>query len=125
LKRRSIAAMPPFTRGLDSRIPLHRQVYDFLRRAIVNRELPPGSKLPSTRSLAKQWGVSRNTVLNAYEELAVEGLVSGRIGSGTRVRGRFQTPRLPDPLEILRASQYPVRAVLLLDPEGNPLYIHA
>jgi GntR family transcriptional regulator/MocR family aminotransferase len=130
LKRCSIATLPPFTKDPASRIPLQKQIYDFLRRAIASGDLLPGSKLPSTRSLARQWGVSRNTVLGAYEELAIEGLVSARIGSGTRVRGRLQIPtrlqipRLPDPRVILRESHYPVKAMLLCDADGNPLYIH-
>ena len=124
LKRCSIAAVPPFTKDAVSRGTLQREVYDSLRRAIVSGDLPPGSNLPSTRSLSKRWGVSRNTVLTAYEELAMEGLVLGRVGSGTRVRGRPRVPGLPDPRVLLRESHYPVRAVPLRDPDGNLLYIH-
>src|ERR1022692_4242331 len=124
MKRRSRAAVPPFTKDPGSRGTLQRQVYDFVRRAIVSGDLPPGSNLPSTRSLARGWGVSRNTVLTAFEDLAIEGLVFARVGSGTRVRGRAPVPGLPDPKVILRESHYPVRAVPLRDPDGNPLYIH-
>ena len=124
MKRRSVAAVPPFLKDPGSRGTLQRQVCDFLRRAIVSGDLPPGSNLPSTRSLSSQWGVSRNTVLTAYEELAIEGLVFGRVGSGTRVRGRARVPGLPDPQVILRESHYPVRALRLRDQDGNPLYIH-
>lgn len=124
MKRCSIAAVPRFMKGPGSRGTLQRQVCDFLRRAIVSGDLPPGSNLPSTRWLSKCWRVSRNTVLTAYEELAIEGLVFGRVGSGTRVRGRARGPGLPDPQVILRESHYPVRAVRLRDPDGNPLYMH-
>jgi DNA-binding transcriptional MocR family regulator len=124
LKRCSIGVLPQFTKKVGSRIPLQRQAYDLLRRAIENGDLAPGSTLPSTRSLAREWGVSRNTVLIAYEELALEGLVSGRTGSGTRVRGRVHYPRLPDPQVLLRESHYPAKAIPLLDADGNALYIH-
>jgi DNA-binding FadR family transcriptional regulator len=118
------AAVAAFTRDPGSHGTLQRQVYDFLRRAIVHGDLPPGSHLPSTRALSRRWGVSRNIVLTAYEELAIEGLVLARVGSGTRVRGRAPVVRLPDPRVLLRESHYPARAVTLRDPDGNPLYLH-
>ena len=107
-----------------SRRPLHRQVYDFLRRAIAAGDLPPGSALPSTRSLARLWRVSRNTIVAAYEDLGAENLIAGRTGSGTRVRGVMAIPRLPDPRLILRESHYPAGALPFRDPEGNLLYVH-
>jgi len=107
----------------NSRRTLHRQIYDFLRRAIASGDLPAGSALPSTRSLARRWRVSRNTSLTAYEELAAEGLIAGRTGSGTRVRGAMAIPRLPDPRQVLRQSNYPA-AMPFRDPEGNLLYVH-
>lgn len=107
-----------------ARRPLHRQVYDFLRRAIVAGDLPAGSALPSTRWLARRWRVSRNTILTAYEDLAAEGLIAGRTGSGTRVGGARAIPRLPDPRAILRESHYPGGAMPFRDPEGNLLYVH-
>src|SRR5580698_6898093 len=64
---------------------LRSQLLRTLRRAILSGTLPPHAHLPSTRALAQRLGVSRNTVLAAYEALASEGLVVGRAGSGTRV----------------------------------------
>lgn len=66
--------------------PLHRQVYDGLRAAIVDGRLAAGARLPSTRALAAELGVARNTVTAAFEQLRAEGYVSGRSGGGTRVR---------------------------------------
>ena len=60
---------------------LHRQ----LRAAITNGRLRPGARLPSTRALAASCGVSRNTVVAAYELLLSEGYVAAQSGSGTRV----------------------------------------
>lgn len=72
--------------------PLYAQLYDGLREAILTGRLRGGARLPSTRVLAADLGVSRNTVVLAYERLRVEGYVAGRRGGGTRVR-----PVLPDP----------------------------
>jgi len=124
LKRRIHPVPPVLHLDPASHRPLHRQVYDLLRRAIVQGTLPPGSALPSTRTLAAHLGISRNTVFNAYEELALEGQILGRTGSGTRVRGEARIPRLPDLCEILRASHYPKRAIPFEDPEGNLIRLH-
>jgi GntR family transcriptional regulator/MocR family aminotransferase len=66
--------------------PLHRQVYDGVRDAILHGRLAPGARLPSTRALAGDLGVSRNTVTLAFDQLRAEGYLVGRRGAGTRVR---------------------------------------
>jgi GntR family transcriptional regulator/MocR family aminotransferase len=65
--------------------PLHRQIYDSYRATIAGRNLRPGEKVPSTRDLAGQLGVSRVPVLNAYAQLLAEGYLESRAGSGTFV----------------------------------------
>jgi DNA-binding transcriptional regulator YhcF (GntR family) len=132
LKRRPHTIPPP---PLDSRAgSLQVQVYRWLRRAIWRGEMPSGCVLPSTRALAKQLGVSRNTALYAYETLAAEGLIAGRRGSGTRVLGgpdgSVAAPKRGRDLRrdlswILRDSHYPVSAVAFADPDGNSLYAHS
>jgi len=72
--------------------PIHRRLYDGLRRAILAGRLAAGARLPSSRALAAELGLSRNTVLAALEQLASEGYVEGRSGSGTYV-----ARALPDP----------------------------
>jgi GntR family transcriptional regulator/MocR family aminotransferase len=72
-------------------IPLHRQIYDRLRRAILDGLLRPGQRLPSTRVLAAELEVSRLPVLTAYEQLLHEGYLEGRVGAGT-----FVSETLPD-----------------------------
>jgi GntR family transcriptional regulator / MocR family aminotransferase len=69
----------------DRAEPLHRQLYDSLRRSILEGRLATGVRLPATRKLADDLGVSRNTVLAAFEQLAAEGYLESRVGSGTRV----------------------------------------
>lgn len=66
-------------------IPLTRQIYQALREQIASGLIRSGEALPSTRELAKQLGVSRNTVCEAYEMLLSEGYVFSRQGSPTRV----------------------------------------
>ncbi|OIQ86990.1 HTH-type transcriptional regulatory protein GabR [mine drainage metagenome] len=65
--------------------PLQRQLYHALRAAILQRRLPEGGRLPSSRALAAQLGISRNTVLAAYGQLQAEGYVDSRPASGLTV----------------------------------------
>jgi GntR family transcriptional regulator/MocR family aminotransferase len=65
--------------------PLHAQLYRALRAAILHGELAPGTRVPSTRALAADEGVARNTVLRAYDQLLGEGYPVARHGSATRV----------------------------------------
>jgi GntR family transcriptional regulator/MocR family aminotransferase len=95
-----------------------------LRLRIASGELPSGAALPSSRELARRLGVSRNTVITAYEELTAEGLVTGKAGSATRVAGAPPPSAAPGWREILRAAQFPSRPHAFRDPDGNPLYFH-
>ena len=64
---------------------LSRQVYEIVRQLILSGALKAGDKLPASRSLAKDSGLSRNTLLSAYEHLHAEGYVVCTTGSGTYV----------------------------------------
>jgi GntR family transcriptional regulator / MocR family aminotransferase len=64
---------------------------DALRTAVVDGRLPPGSPLPATRNLARDLGLSRGVVVEAYRRLADEGLVTARTGAGTTVNGPLDT----------------------------------
>ena len=65
--------------------PLFQQVYIGLRKAILSGAFQRGQKLPSTREVAEQLGISRTVVLLAYDQLLAEGFTVGRSGSGTYV----------------------------------------
>src|SRR5690349_6474093 len=65
--------------------PLHRQLVNGLRDAIRAGRLAPATRLPSSRVLAADLGVSRRLVVDAYSQLAAEGFLLSRHGSGTRV----------------------------------------
>jgi GntR family transcriptional regulator/MocR family aminotransferase len=73
--------------------PIFRQISDGLRRAILDGRLRPGQRIPSSRGLATDLGVSRLPVLTAYEQLLHEGYLVGRTGSGT-----FVSESIPDHL---------------------------
>jgi GntR family transcriptional regulator / MocR family aminotransferase len=97
-----------------SRIPLQRQIYDQLRSAILSGTFSPGARVPSTRDLAADLGVSRNTVAGAFDQLLAEGYLEGKVGSGTFVAAALPEdllrvkPEAPLPLAPSRA---PVQAV--------------
>ena len=65
--------------------PLYRQVYDAFKSAILNDTLRAGEKLPSSRDLSVQYQCSRNTIVNAYEQLLCEGYLESIAGKGTFV----------------------------------------
>ncbi len=73
--------------------PLHRQIYDGYRAAIVLRNLCAGQRIPSTRALASELGISRIPVLDAYAQLLAEGYFETRTGAGT-----FVSSSMPDQL---------------------------
>ena len=88
------AEVPPWiSLESSSGAPIYRQLYDGVRRAILSGLLPAGTRLPSTRTLAAGLGISRTTVVTAFEQLLAEGYLEGKVGSGT-----FVAKYLPDDL---------------------------
>lgn len=71
--------------SLQGKLPLHRQLYEALRRAILDGKLSAGERLPSSRELTQDLNLSRNTVVAALNQLAVEGYLVSHVGSGTFV----------------------------------------
>jgi GntR family transcriptional regulator / MocR family aminotransferase len=86
----------------DSDVPLYQQVEMQIRAAIHGGRLRPGARVPGIRTLAEDLGVARVTVAVAYEQLAAEGYLDARVGSGTRVAtelpGRAPVLVLPTPM---------------------------
>ena len=87
--------------------PLHRQLEDALRAAVRDGRLAPGSRLPSSRTLAAELGLSRGVVSSAYEQLTAEGYLESRQGAPVRVAQavRQQAPR-PQPPSLLTRHAY-------------------
>lgn len=76
---------------LDGNGPLHVQRTRALKDVVLEGRLARGARLPPARQLAREVGVSRNTVLAAYEQLRVEGFIEGRVGSGSYVARPLRT----------------------------------
>ncbi|HEX9513886.1 MAG TPA: PLP-dependent aminotransferase family protein [Puia sp.] len=78
----------PFIRiDKKSARPLYEQLYDGIREAILKGYLQPNDRLPATRLIAEEWGISRNVVVLAFEQLILEGYLHSRSGSGSFVAG--------------------------------------
>jgi GntR family transcriptional regulator / MocR family aminotransferase len=75
--------------------PLHKQIYDGFLSVIVDGNMRPGQRVPSSRTLSIELGISRIPVLNAYAQLLAEGYFESRKGAGT-----FVSESLPESLTI-------------------------
>lgn len=73
----------------DSDIPASTQLYNQILFAIASRQFPPGHRLPSTRQLAMQTGLHRNTISKVYRQLEDAGVVDAQAGSGIYVRDQI------------------------------------
>jgi GntR family transcriptional regulator/MocR family aminotransferase len=81
---------------------LWQWLYQEIRAAILDGRLKRGMRLPATRDLARRYGVSRGTVVNAFEQLHAEGYLEGRVGAGTYVNARL-------PEDLLTATPPPAK----------------
>lgn len=99
-------------------IPLATQVYEAIERQISVGALPQNSRLPTTRELAAALGVNRGTVQAAYSRLAKQGLVEGRVGSGTVVVGS-SAPLTEEPFRLEELVSRKAAGV----PEESPIAV--
>ncbi|MFF8868951.1 MocR-like pyridoxine biosynthesis transcription factor PdxR [Streptomyces massasporeus] len=105
-------AEPWATLGIDLLVEptgpgLRRGLTDALRAAVRSGRLAPGTRLPSSRALAADLGIARNTVADAYADLVAEGWLTARQGSGTRVAEREVVPpsgTAPHPRTLTRPA---------------------
>ena len=109
------AAGPPSAFGTDLHLELNGSglrtgLMDALREAVRTGRLVSGTRLPSSRSLAADLGVARNTVADSYAELVAEGWLTAQQGSGTRVAKRAEprktAPAAPPPTLIQHRPTY-------------------
>ena len=119
--------LPSIALDRRSSTPLHQQIGRQLLHAI-RRGVPAGSRLPSSRVMARLLGVSRNTVMTAYDDLVAAGLISGRRGAGMLIGARdagasAAAVNMLDPQRVLRQAQYPARTLHVVDPDGTHLYL--
>jgi GntR family transcriptional regulator len=111
--------MVQFRIQADSEIPASTQLFNQISFAIAARQFPPGYRLPSTRQLAMQTGLHRNTISKVYERLESAGLVEAQVGSGIYVRALGQetvTPKQPNQpsLSVHKVIQQSLDTVLSL-----------
>ena len=83
----------------ESSLPLHQQVYEQIRLAILSGRVRSHQKLPASRQLAQSLGISRTTVTQSYDQLISEGYLEARRGSGT-----FVCAHVPDDLLYAQTS---------------------
>lgn len=102
------------TLALGPRAPevtLLRWLYDEIRLAVIEGRLAPGTRLPSSRSIARHYHMARGTVVAAFDHLAAEGYVEGNVGSGTFVR-RMPPAALAEPKPRMRLRPGAARPTL-------------
>jgi DNA-binding transcriptional regulator YhcF (GntR family) len=123
--------LPSIAIDRRSPTPLHQQIGRQIASAIRGG-VPAGSHLPSSRVMARLLGVSRNTVMAAYDDLVADGVISGRRGAGMLIAAggsrhadaaRGRGLNLFDPQRVLRQAQYPARTLEIVDPDGASLYL--
>ncbi len=85
MKRLSASFLPPVALNATGGAPMYQQLSEWFRRAIIDGQLRPGQRVPSTRALASELQVSRIPVLSAYEQLLAEGYLETFTGAGTCV----------------------------------------
>jgi GntR family transcriptional regulator/MocR family aminotransferase len=123
-KRSRTIALPLLDLDSQRSAPLHRQLYDDLRSAILSGRIASGAPLPSQRLLAKANGISRNTVSLAYEQLLSEGYLIAQVGSGTCVSLDLPDERTHARLASTRGDR-PTRCTLRLPERSERLRLLA
>ncbi|SCY45989.1 MocR-like pyridoxine biosynthesis transcription factor PdxR [Alkaliphilus peptidifermentans] len=93
-------------------IPIIQQIYSQIRDAILSGKLKEGNRLPSTRVVAQELNVSRNVVIEAYDQLVSEGYIQGHKGSGTYITEDLQ-------IDILKESSSPQKQIPSKDQEAS------
>ena len=104
---------------------LTRWLCDELKRAIVDGRLAPGARLPATRELAREYGISRGTVVAAFDQLAQAGYLRGRVGAGTWVSEQIlhASPSAEHPQMLTGARPGPLAGLTYTRP-ARPFRIH-
>ncbi len=89
--------IPEFALDTASGVPFYRQIIRRIADAVLAGTLPPGTRLPTIRSLAIQLKINPNTIAKAYAELELRGIVTTQVGSGT-----FISENTPEPAQAER-----------------------
>jgi len=105
MKRAGSAISPLIAVDRRSREPIHRQIYESFRSAILSGNLHPGQRVPSTRALSTELQISRMPLLTAYAQLLAEGYFESRIGQGTVISASLPDRMAPTPAAIAGKPQ--------------------
>lgn len=89
-----------------SRIPLYRQLEEIIRKAIQSGDISTGQRLPASRQLAIDLGISRLTVKNVYEQLVTENYLVSRPGAGTYVAEIGSSELMPATKQVAQSSSH-------------------
>jgi GntR family transcriptional regulator/MocR family aminotransferase len=84
-KNGSSGTLASFSFDHTSSVPIYKQIGREMRQAIISGRLPGGVRLPASRVLANELGVSRNTIINVFDSLIAEGYIESKVGDGTYV----------------------------------------
>lgn len=104
-----------FSIDFKSGVPFYRQIIEQIKFGIASGELGPGDRLPTVRQLAVELSINPNTVVRAYRELEIEGVLNTQQGSGTFIGNekpeidRLEKQRMLDQILtdlMARASSY-------------------
>lgn len=107
-------------------VTLTRWLLDELRRAILDGRLKPGMRLPATRDFARQYGVSRGTVVNVFQQLQSDGYLLGQVGGGTWVNERLANRTIgPNVRPSLSHGRPAPLAGLSFPPPARPFRLYA
>src|ERR1700728_2743871 len=112
MKRLPASFLPPISLDPRGKAPMYRQLYTWFRKAIIDGQMRPGQRVPSTRALAAELKISRIPVLNAYEQLLAEGYFETFVGAGTCVARSIPDDAQRPPAEKARRGAQ--------QPEGKP-----
>ena len=125
MKARTDMRIPYVVLKRGTEEPLHRQIVRQIAAAIADGTLGAEVRLPSSRSLAKILRVSRNTVVTAYDELIVNGLIRAMRGAGMRVNGSAPLSGMPlgGMRGLIEAAHFPANVLQIEDSDANPIYI--
>jgi GntR family transcriptional regulator/MocR family aminotransferase len=121
-RQTSIGSLIAFTIDPSRSVPVYQQLYRQMRTAIVSGRLSAKTRLPASRVLAQELGLSRNTVLSALDLLNAEGYVVSRIGDGTYVAGSLPEDRfLPREAALRPANPLDIVSLPALSERGRLL----
>lgn len=107
------ALLPTLRIDRDCGRPIAVQLVSALRDLVLSGVLEPGQRLPSSRTFARDHGISRTTAISVYESLAAEGLIVSHVGSGSYVSDALKVKAEPAPAEREGGAKQPTRLASL------------